>query len=81
MNEKQEFYIKSEKEYCLQRIRKECKRLLLSVQGILNKASEEDAKFNSLGELQGNALILDNLIIEYESKKELIRVLKNLEKI
>ena len=43
--------------------------LIFKADQIKKEAEREDCSFNSLGELQGNALNLDRIIITYETMK------------
>ena len=56
-------------DYKLDKIKREAGYLISAAKRVLEKANSEDPHFNSLGELQGNALRLDHAIIEFSNIK------------
>lgn len=53
--------------YALDAIRREAEYLKARAEHILNVVNGDNPYFNSLGELQGNALTLDHAIIKYSN--------------
>jgi len=53
--------------YSLETIKREAEYLKKRAEKVLEKVASNDPYFNSLGELQGNALTLDHAIIKYSN--------------